>query len=275
MKKKMFSVGMRTIHRLQAPYYQGAAAEIGFYFLFSIIPIFTLLFQVINRLSVARQVYLQLVDSLKENELILNLLTSLQNVHTGSINIVFILIALWSASKIEFSMIRIANNTYQCKGESGIVGYFRARARAVVTIFLLITIIMVSLLILVYGNYMIDLFNQTLGDTLHIRIDFLTSFLRWPLTLLIYWFFLAINYTMLPNEKVPLKQCIPGSLFAAVGILVSTFAYYIYFEYFSHLNLVYGSLATLIALLLWFYWLGFILVVGMVVNVSWFSEEEA
>ena len=39
---------MSLIKRLQDPYYQGAAAEMGFYFIFSIVPIITILTQILG-----------------------------------------------------------------------------------------------------------------------------------------------------------------------------------------------------------------------------------
>ena len=133
---------------------------------------------------------------------------------------------------------------------------------------------MISLVVLVYGNMLIDMLGEVLGVSDLVVSPFLTSMLRWPLALFLYWLFLAFNYMMTPNQTLKLKEVLPGSLFAAIGILVATIAYYIYFKHFSHLNLVYGSLAAIIALLLWFYWLGYILMVGIVVNASWFERGE-
>ena len=127
---------------------------------------------------------------------------------------------------------------------------------------------------LVYGNVAIGLANDALGDAFHISFHFMSSILRWPLALFIFWLVIAVNYMMTPNETISLRETIPGSLFAAAAILVATIAYYIYFEYFSHLNVVYGSLAAIIALMVWFYWLGYILVIGMLVNAVWFGRGE-
>ena len=272
--RRIFTVGMKTIRRLQDPYYQGTAAEIGFYFLFAIVPIATLLLQLVYKLSAARDVYMQLLEVFKENSVIYSLLEALTSAHTGGINLIFIIVALWSASKIEFSMIRIANYTYMCSGENGFLGYFKSRARAILTLIVLIVTMIACLLLLVYGNVAISLLNTALGDTFHIKLHFLTSVFRWPLALFIFWLVIAVNYMMTPNEPITLRETIPGSLFAAVAILVATLLYYIYFEYFSHLNLVYGSLAAIIALMMWFYWLGFILVVGMLINAVWFGRGE-
>ena len=273
-RKKFLVTGLKTIHRLQDPYYQGKAAELGFYFIFAIVPIMTLLFQMINRLTVAKSSYDHFLEAYGNNIVVKNIVNALQGAHTGGISVVFLIVAVWSASKLEFSLIRMSNYTYQYSDENGFIGYFKARFRAISTLVVLIIIIMISLIVLVYGNMLIDMVSEVLGVSDLVIFRLLTSMVRWPLALFLYWLFLAFNYKMTPNQTLKLKEVLPGSLFAAAGILVATIAYYIYFKNFSHLNLVYGSLAAIIALLLWFYWLGYILVVGIVVNASWFDRGE-
>ncbi len=273
-KRKVWVTGLKTVHRLQDPYYQGKAAELGFYLLFAVVPVITLLLQMINRLTSAKSYYDHLLESFSNNTIVNNLLNALQSAHSGSISLVFLIVAVWSASKLEFSLIRMSNYTYNYSDENGFIGYFKARFRAVGTLIMLIIVIMISLVVLVYGNMLIDMVSDVMRVSDLFVSRLLDSMLRWPLALFLYWLFLAVNYMMTPNERLRLKEVLPGSLFAAVGILVATIMYYIYFKYFSHLNLVYGSLAAIIALQLWFFWLGYILVVGMVVNASWFERGE-
>ena len=273
-KKKFFVVTLKTIHRLQDPYYQGKAAELGFYFIFAVVPIMTLIFQLINRLTVAKSSYDQFLDAFGDNMVLNNIIEALQNAHSGSISVIFLIVAVWSASKLEFSLIRMSNYTYHYSDENGFIGYFKARFRAISTMIMLIIILMIGMVALVYGNMLIDMVKDVLGAPDLIIYRLLDSIIRWPLALFLYWLFLAYNYMLTPNKRLKMREVLPGSLFAATGILIATIGYYIYFKNFSHLNLVYGSLAAVIALLLWFYWLGYILVVGMVVNASWFERGE-
>lgn len=270
MKKKIFETGMMTVRRIQDPYYQGTAAEIGFYFIFSIVPILALILQFASRFERVDALYDRLLQVIGDSELTQIIGNSLQEIGAGKISILFLVVALWSASKIEFSMIRISNYTYNV-ADPGPIGYFKARGKAIITTIFLIVMMIVSMLVLVFGNAVIELMDQFLEGEFRSHFDLLFSLVRWPIALLIYWLIIALNYRMLPNQRLSFRENIPGSLFAAVGIMVATIAYYIYLNYFSHLNIVYGSLATIIVMLLWFYWLGFILVVGMLINASWFG----
>lgn len=273
-RRKFWVTGLKTFQRLQDPYYQGKAAELGFYLLFAVVPVITLMLQMINRLTSAKFYYNHFLESFSDNTIVNDLVNALQGAYSGGVSLAFLIVAVWSASKLEFSLIRMSNYTYQYGDENGLIGYFKARFRAVITLIMLIIVLMISLVVLVYGNMLIDIVNEVMGTPDMFVSRLLDSILRWPLALFLYWLFLAFNYMMTPNERLKLREVLPGSLFAAAGILVATIVYYIYFKYFSHLNLVYGSLAAIIALLLWFYWLGYILVVGMVVNASWFERGE-
>ena len=274
MVKKVFYKTMTLITRLQDQYYHGAAAELGFYFIFSIVPIITILTQILGYFGV-QNIFSQLLDTtFASNSFISSFLSSFEQTLSGSINLVFIIGALWASSKIEFSLIRISNYTYRQDGGNQIAGYFKIRFRAVITVALLILLVLFSLLVLVYGNSILALLSQALDEYLGIEfhVENIYMVLRWPIIFLIYFLFIAVNYSILPNRKIPLRRTLPGSLFASVGIIIASLAYQIYFSYFSNLNLIYGSLAAIIALLLWFYWLGYILLVGLVLNAVWYEN---
>ncbi len=275
MKRKLFYVTIRTIRRLRDPYYQGAAAEMGFYFIFSIIPLLTLLLQMLTFFDLTERLYESMFMRFEGNEMATYVLSAVQDaLGNGSFSIAFILVALWGASKIIFSMIRMANYTYRVSDVKR-NSYVRSRARSVVTVAMLILMIVATLVVFVYGNSLVRLANAVLQEFLNITFnaDWLFSALRWPIALAIYGMFLAATYKLLPGKRISMKHTVPGSVFAAVGIVVITAGYSIYLKYFSNFNVVYGSLGAVIALLLWFYLVSYILMLGMVINAAWFEED--
>lgn len=276
MKRKLLYVTIKTIRRLNDPYYQGAAAAMGFYFIFSIIPLLTLMLQILSVFDFTERLFDSMFQHFADNQMALYILSSVQSaLSSASFSVAFILVALWAASKIVFSMMRMANYTYRIETKKR-NSYVRNRARSVATVALLIIIIVATLLVVVYGNSLLRLANTLLEEFLdiHISAHWLFSFLRWPAVLAIYWLFLAFTYKLVPAKHIYIKHTVPGSLFAAVGIVVITAGYSIYLKYFSSFNIVYGSLGALIALLLWFYLVSHILIIGMIINASWFEEDQ-
>lgn len=100
-------------------------------------------------------------------------------------------------------------------------------------------------------------------------MDYIWYAMRWPFGIAIY--FLAISFInfSLPTERMPFKKFIPGSVFASAGMLIASWIYSYYASTFANQNLIYGSLGSVVGLLIWFYFLGSVLVVGIVLNAVW------
>jgi membrane protein len=73
-------------------------------------------------------------------------------------------------------------------------------------------------------------------------------------------------YFMAPNLKHSFLASLPGAVFAVVGWIVLSDSLSFYFQKFEHLNKTYGVLGGGIALLVWLYWSGFIILVGAELN---------
>jgi membrane protein len=165
-------------------------------------------------------------------------------------------------------MIRIANYTYT--GLNSGLGFIKERIRAMVTVIITILLIVFSLAILVYGEPLMMLIGYYVDNVLGVHYNYnqLWYALRWPLGIAIYFFTISFIYYLLPTKKLPYKKLIPGSILTSAGMLVSTWIYSYYINRFSNYDLLYGSLATIVGLLIWFYILGFVIVIGIVFNAA-------
>jgi len=83
----------------------------------------------------------------------------------------------------------------------------------------------------------------------------------------------TLLYTFLPNRRVGLGFGIPGAAVATVAWAVSQIAFAVYSTHvdFRH---VYGALATVAVLLLWFYYMGMIFLFGAEFSAQWLASEE-
>jgi membrane protein len=80
------------------------------------------------------------------------------------------------------------------------------------------------------------------------------------------------------NFRVVLNRIFPGSILAAAGMLIVTWMYSFYIRYVSrpgsNFNILYGGLSTIVLLLLWFYALSFVLIIGIQFNAAWAENKE-
>lgn len=265
----------KVIRRMMDPYFQGAAAELGFYFLFSLLPVSILLGQLLGIFSISRNVIDEMIQLYVVPEFASKLSQYLAYTPSGTMSAFFVIFALWAASKAQYSLIRISNYSYEHepKGLGG--GYFRERIRAVMTMMLMLFMVVFSLIILAYGEVLMDLAILYLNNILHIQlqISVIWYLIRWPVGIAVIFLIIFYNYHAFPYEKLPFRKVIPGSIFASFGILFTTWVYSVYASRFSSYDLLYGSMATIVALLFWFYLLGSILVIGIQVNIVWDESQ--
>ncbi len=91
------------------------------------------------------------------------------------------------------------------------------------------------------------------------------NILPYLLTALSFSFF----YTILPSTHVAWLEVLPGALLTALAWHMAQIAFTLYLGTFATYNLVYGSVAAVIALLLWSYMSGMIILLGAELSVQY------
>ena len=273
-RKRLLQMVLLGIKQFKDPYYQGFAAQLAFYFLLSIVPMLIVLAQFLGLFSISLEVIGELINKYVYEEAVDLIQGFIEYTPTGAMNIFFTITALWSASKVQFSMMRIANYTIT-EGQSTGGGYFRDRLRAIKTIFFTLSAITFALIIFVYGEPFLRLFFSTIDETLNLNYEseYPLLFLRWPLALALYFIMVSYNYYALPYHKIRYREILPGSIFASAAMMLVTFCYSIYTKYIANFDIIYGSLATVVALMFWFYFLSWALVLGVLFNKVFYDTK--
>jgi membrane protein len=272
MKKRTIKMITLGIKQFRDPYYQGFAGQLAFYFILSLVPIIILVSQVAGAIFGASLD--SLIDWLLKYasgevaETIKRLLS--YKVALGS-NILLLFVALWASSRAKFALVRITNFT-MTDGRTTGNGYFRERFRAVVSMSITILTLIMSLVVLVYGQHLLELVLGVLG--IEDVAPQMWLILRWPLAAAMYFFMISYDYYSMPSTKVRYREIIPGSIFASIGLLLVTWIYSLYVDQIMAYDILYGSLANLVALLFWFYFLAWVLCLGMLFNKVWMDTSE-
>jgi len=268
--KRLFQIVLIVIRHLKDSYYQGFAAQLAFYFILAIVPVMIVLSQVLGLFSISLSALDDLINQYVSDDVTEILMNFISYKPTGAANIILIIIALWSASKVQFSMIRIANYT-MTEGQSTGKGYFRDRLRAVRTVFFTLVTVACALIILVYGEPMVKLLLNLVNMSLEIEyeINKVLLIMRWPALFALFFLMVSYNYHVLPYQKVKLSAVMPGSIFASVAMILITYLYSAYTKYAGGFDILYGSLASAVALMFWFFFLSWALGVGVLVNKAW------
>lgn len=251
------------------PYYQGAAAQITYFILLSFVPTVIIVTQLLSLVDISTADVDTIIDSMTDpsvGRMLKRLLSTPLN--TGS-NVVLAATALWASSKMQFAMQKIANYMYTNGRTTG--DYIAERIRSLLSMSLTVLIFAFIAVIMVNGPVIFELlFGNLLKGT---TIDLLWTKARWPITGVLYFLLVMYNYWSLPSfklmiKKLTLKDVFPGSIFAAVGMLLVTYFYALYVSH-SNLSAIYGALSTVVALMIWFYLLSSVMIFGMMFNKVW------
>ncbi len=253
---------VRTVQELAADDATHMAAGVAYYALFSIFPLLLGLTAVMGYFVESQETRKELIgfvaqylpgsdDLITENiDIVLGL--------RGAIGFFSVIGLLWSASAVFGAIARAVNRAWDVHKDRPIyIGKPRQILMAAGVGVMFGTSVGAAALLRVAGLASetdvagSGLAGETLGRLFLQAVSF-------ALTLLIF----LVVYKFLPNTKTYWRFIWPGAMIGAVLFELSKNAFLVYVNSFSDFENVYGSLAPVIALLLWVYVSSFILILG-------------
>jgi membrane protein len=303
--KKMWSqfkkISSLTFKKIIDPFYAGGAAELAFFLILSFVPTTILLAQMLNVFTLSMDAIRNLLTEYFRDDVVKVLLPLLDYHPSNTFSVILFVLALWAGSKALFSLMRMSNYAY--RGGSGyrnpVLAYVRERLRALTTIVVILLTIVFALYILVFGEVIVKGAMKYLNDFLGKDYGYSDVWytVRWIIAFVLYLLMVIVVNYMLPhrkgnygrlitkgffrslrniigawlvNSRAMLRMIFPGSLFSAIGMLIATWFYSFYMNWVasksSNFNILYGSLSSIVLLLLWFYVLAFVLIIGIQLN---------
>lgn len=171
---------------------------------------------------------------------------------------------VFAATNGMMALMRAFNMALQVREKRS---YLKARFIALFLTLLLIMVLISAILVLIVGTIIIDfLFSKGL---LNENFNFyLLQIMRYGGIFLIFYTGICAIYYFAPAVHKRLRFFNFGALIASVlGILVTNlFSFYL--ANFNSYNKLYGSIGTLIALMVWIYLVALILILGFEINIS-------
>lgn len=243
------------------------AAQAAYFFVLSLIPIILLLLTLVQFTpateSDVMNAVLQIFPSTVE-AMIRSIVRQVYN-QSGTVIPVTILVAVWSAGKGVLSMTAGLNCVYESTETRNYV-FLRIRASFYTVIFVLA--IVLSLVLSVFGNSISLFLNEHAPFLRHVT-DFVIR-IRTLLTMAVLTVFWDLVYKFLPNrrhmEKTTIRKQLPGALFTSCGWQLISFIFSIYLDIFTGFSSMYGSLTTIVLILLWLYMCMYVILLGGELN---------
>lgn len=171
-------------------------------------------------------------------------------------------LAVFSASAAIRGLMSIMQEIY---GRSNFTGLRQIVASVIFSVLLLVTIYL-SLAVVVTGNWFFHLLGNLLGLADLVERFGAWQWIKYLLLLAIVFLFILLLYRFAAPLKKPRPPVVPGALLSAVALVVASLLFSLIMSRSTRYSLVYGSLASLIILLLWLYLCSNIFILGNVVN---------
>jgi membrane protein len=146
-------------------------------------------------------------------------------------------------------------------------GAFKIRLISLLLVFIITLLLLVSIGLIVFSNFIYDYLRAKdwVSDGL---VIFALESGKWLITLATFFSAISFIYWLGPDSKMKFRFVSAGSTFATLfSILISLgFAYYV--NQFGTYNALYGSIGTVMVVMLWMYFNSIVLLMGFQLNVS-------
>lgn len=238
------------------------ASSCAFFIFLSLIPVLMLVCGILPYTPLQESDLMQAareVMPLPVVSLVINLIQMVYDTAVGVISVAAVVL-IWSAGKGVLALMRGLN------AMNGVIedrNYFLQRIIASFYTVIMLAVMIFSLIIMVFGNVlagMLVTYVPALDEVFGLFLRFKSLFSLFVLTL-----FFASIYTYLPNRKLRWKDQIPGAVFTSVSWNLFSWGFSLYVEKFNGFS-IYGSLTTIVIVMLWLYMCIYLLLVGAHVN---------
>jgi membrane protein len=186
---------------------------------------------------------------------------------SSSLLSLWIVITLWSASAAVRTTMHALNVAYDIAEERPT--WKRYLLSILYTILLAILIIAAVGLMLI-GPEIAEWLAQQIG--LGSVFVVLWAWLRIPAAILLLTIVLALVYYLFPNVDQPFRLITPGAVLAVIVWLAASFGFSFYVNNFASYGAIYGSLGTVIVLLVYLYITATVVLFGAEVNEQIYYE---
>lgn len=227
------------------------AAQATFYVLLSFFPFIILLIKICSRLSFTRTTLLSYVLGIipdELNEFFVYIMSDILYSDSNSFTVVTALVCIWSAGRGFQTITYGFNKIYKVEKNEG---YLITRLMSILYTLVLLLICVVIMIIYLFGQQIEKAIIKEWPDfesatTLILSMKGLFSFF-------ILFVLLLVFYYQLPGRKGRIKHELWGALLGSGAWILMSRLFSFYIRYISEASYMYGSMTSIILVIIWLY----------------------
>lgn len=241
------------------------SAQCSYYTILSFIPFIILLLTLIQYTGLNQETLFILISKLVPSNMTEFVLEIVKEVYSKSIKTISlsIVITIWSAGRGLLALTRGFHSVYNINDKKSNSAVY-LRIKSIIETIIFIIFIVLGLVLLVFGSSLISIIQNYLGIFKKFNI-LLRVFTELGFIFITFIVFLCV-YKFLPKHKVTFKSQIPGAILGALGLNLVSFVFSKYLDIFKGFSITYGSLTTLMLIMMWIYSCFYTVFLGAEVN---------
>lgn len=258
----MFQFMKEFLRKLKKDDLSAHAASAAFFMFLSIFPILILLCSILPYTHISKADLLRVVTDLLPSTLDPLAIGIIEEFYEKSAAVISVsaVFIVWSAAKGILALLRGLNSVQDV---SETRNYFVLRFWSSIYTVILLILIVFTLIVVVFGNPIINKFLSKLPSVQYTAIILMPF--RYLVVIVALAVLFACMYARIPNRKNKIWDKVPGAVFASLGWTVFSWGFAVYVDRYGVFNM-YGSLTTIVIIMLWLYFCMYILLLGDEVN---------
>ncbi len=245
------------------------AGAVAFSFMLSLFPAMMIIFSIIPYIPI--QAYRDtLMSSLQQilphnayQAIYTTIYDIINNQRTGVLSIGIIL-SLYYTSRGVIGLINSFDKVYPSFRQRNF--WMKTLVSFKITIFLFLLLIL-SVVLIVAGEFVTRYLMNQMGATGSSAYFFLAS-IKWLVIILLFYFSISMIYFYAPAMHRRFRFFSAGSTVATFLSILTSLGFSFFINKFSNYNKLYGSIGTLIVIMLWLYYNSLVLLIGFELNAS-------
>ncbi len=253
----------------------GMAAQIAFYAMLGLFPFMIFLLSFISTFPLGEKLQPLLLTALEDQmpveaaHYVTNIVMELIPQSNQGLLSFGLLAGLWGASMAIGALITTINRAYNIRPRRNIVVQ---KILAIGLTLGLSGVWLLAMTIILVGPQATQMVFEWVGIASETN-TFWTS-LRLPMAFLLNLVALSVLYYVAPEAKQRFRWILPGAFTSTLLWLLASSAFRVFLRNFGHYNKTYGSLATVVILMMWLWISGLLFLLGAEINALMKRMEE-
>ena len=251
------------------------AASLSFSFFLALFPTILFFFTIIPYIPVSgfQQILMDAIKGFLPPNTFIEVQTIIEDIvvrkNGGWLSLSFIMALIFSTNGTS-AIIDVFNQTYHSIESRS---YLKQRVVAVFLVVIMSLLVITSVVMISIGSNIFHFLYEK-GIIKDQFTVYLMIFLKWIISLSLVFFSFSFVYYLAPAKKRHFRFFSAGSTLATILFVISTLGFNYYVSNFSQYNALYGSIGTIIILMLWIYFNSIILLIGFELNASIYNARE-